>query len=104
MPEGISDFYWCSYWCTKRCIEPQPITPAQILEQIKNSQADMPKDVSLPFPRSATYLSLLLRIVNIDVFLEGKFIVYIIRVPLTINMDFELYHVLPLPIKIKGTD
>jgi hypothetical protein len=85
-------------------IEPQLITPAQILEQIKNSQADMPNDVSLPFPRSATYLSLLLRIVNIDVFLKGKFLVYIIRVPLTINMDFELYHVLPLPIKIKGTD
>ena len=29
---------------------------------------------------------------------------YIFRTPLTNNMDFNLYHVLPLPIRIKGTD
>jgi prophage DNA circulation protein len=68
--------------------EPQLITPAQILEQIKNSQPDMPNDMSLPFPRSATYLSVLLRIVNIDVFFKGKFLVYIIRVPLDNQYGF----------------
>ena len=38
-------------------IEPQLITPSQILEQIKNSQADMPNDVSLPFPRRPSTLA-----------------------------------------------
>ena len=36
-------------------IQPQLITPAQILEQVKHSQADMPSDLSLPIPTSATY-------------------------------------------------
>ena len=35
-------------------IIPQLITPAQILEQTKTSLADMPNDMSLPIPRSAT--------------------------------------------------
>jgi len=34
-------------------IQPQLITPAQILEQIKNSQAGMPSDFSLSIPTSA---------------------------------------------------
>jgi len=85
-------------------INPQLIAPAQILEQTKTSLADMPNDVSLPIPRSATYLNLLLRSENIDVFVKGKILVYIFRIPLTNNMDFNLYHVLPLPIRIKGTD
>jgi len=29
--------------------------------------------------------------------------VYVIRLPLT-NVSYNLYHILPLPIKIKGTD
>ena len=85
-------------------IQPQLITPAQILEQIKTSQADMPSDLSLPIPTSATYLNLLLRIVNIDVILKGKFLIYVIRLHLTNNVTFNLYHVLPVPIRIKGTD
>jgi len=85
-------------------IQPQLITPAQILEQVKISQADMPSDLSLPIPTSATYQHLLLRIVSIDVFLTGHFLVYVIRLPLTNNVIYNLYHVLPLPIKIRGTD
>ena len=51
-------------------IQLQLITPAQILEQVKHSQADMPSDLSLPIPTSAAYQNVLLRIVNFEVF-EG---------------------------------
>ena len=71
-------------------IQPQRITPTQILEQIKTSQADMPSDLSLPNPASATYLNWLLRIVNIDVILKGKFLVYVIRRHITNNVTFNL--------------
>jgi len=84
-------------------IQLQLITPAQILEQVKHSQADMPSDLSLPIPTTAAYQHLL-RIVNFDVFLKGKFLVYVIRLPLTSNVIFNLYHVLPLPIKVRGTN
>jgi hypothetical protein len=68
------------------------------------SQADVPNDLSLPVPSSAAYQHLLLRIISIDVFLKGNFLVYVIRLPLTSNVLYNLYHILPLPIKVKGTD
>jgi hypothetical protein len=81
----------------KGVIQLQLITPAQILEQVNHSQADMPSDISLPIPTSATYQHLVLRIVTFDVFLKGKFLVYVIRLPLTNDVFFNLYHVLPFP-------
>jgi len=64
----------------------------------------MPSDLSLPNPTSATYQHLLLRIISIDVFLKGYFLVCVISLPLTNNVFYHLYHVLLLPIKIKVTD
>ena len=64
----------------------------------------MPSDLSLPIPTSATYQHLLLKIISIDVFLREHFLVYVIRLPLTNNVFYNLYHIFPLPIKIKGTD
>ena len=37
-------------------------------------------------------------------FLKDRFHVYVIRLPLTNNATYNFYHILPLPIKIKGTD
>jgi hypothetical protein len=88
----------------KGVIQPQIITPAQILEQVRISQADMPSDLSLPIPTSDTYQHLLLKIISINVFLKGHFLVYVIRLPLTNNVLYNLYHALPFPIKIEGTD
>jgi hypothetical protein len=88
----------------KRVIQPQLITPAHILEQLKNSYADMPSDLSLPIPTSAAFQHLVLRILSIDVFVNGHFLVYVIRLPLTNNIMYNIYHVLPLLIKIKGRD
>jgi alpha-glucuronidase len=42
----------------KDIIQPH-ITPAKILKQMKASQADIPSELSLHFPLSATYQSLL---------------------------------------------
>jgi hypothetical protein len=67
----------------KGVIQPQLITPAQILEQVKISEADMPSDLSLPIPTSATYQHLLLRIISTEVFLKGNFLAYVIRLPQT---------------------
>jgi hypothetical protein len=88
----------------KGIIQPQLLSPAQVLEQVKLSQADMPSDLQLPIPTSATFQHLLLRIISIDVFLKGKIFVDVIRLPLSNNVIYNLYHILPLPIKIKGTD
>jgi hypothetical protein len=88
----------------KGVIQPQLITPAQIFEKVKLSRDDMPSDLSLPVTTSATYQYLLLRIISIDVYLQGNFLVYVIRLPLTNNVSYNLYHVLPFAISVKGTD
>ena len=88
----------------KGILQPQIITPAQIMKHMKASQADMPPELSLPLPLSAAYHHLVLRIIDIDVFLKGNFLVYIIRLPLTNSINYNLYHVLPLPIQVKNTE
>lgn len=88
----------------KGVLQPHIITPAQIIRQMKASQADIPSELSLPIPLSATYQNLVLRIIEFDVFFKGNFLVYVIRLPLTNHVNYNVYHVLPLPIKIKDTD
>jgi len=74
------------------------------MKQMKASQADIPSELSLPIPLSATYQSLIVNMIDLDVFIRNKFLVYVIRLPLTNHINYNLYHVLPLPIKIKGTN
>ena len=54
------------------------------MKHTKASQANMPPELSLPLPLSAAYQHLVLRIIDFDIFLKGHFLVYIIRLPLTI--------------------
>jgi hypothetical protein len=37
-------------------------------------------------------------------FIKDNILVYVIRLPLTDHVNYDVYHVLPLPIKIKNTD
>jgi hypothetical protein len=84
-------------------LQPHIITPAQILIQLKTSQADIPSELSLPIPLSATYQNLIVNITGLDVFIKNNFLVYVIHLTLTNHVNHYMYHVLPLPIKIKDT-
>ena len=88
----------------KGILQPHILTPAQIMKQLKISQADFPSDLSLPIPLSATYQNLTVNIVEFDVFIKSNFLGYVVRLPLTNHVNYNLYHVLPLPIKIRNTD
>jgi ribosomal protein L10 len=87
----------------KGLLQPHIIAPAQILKQLKASQADIPSELSLPILLSATYQNLIVNIIDLDVFIKSNFLVYVIHLPLTNHVNYNLYHVLPLPIKIKDT-
>jgi hypothetical protein len=88
----------------KGVLQPHIITTAQIVKEMKTSQADIPSELSLPIPLSATYQNLFVNIIDFDVFIKDNFLVYVIRLPLTGNVNYNVCHVLPLPIKIKNTD
>lgn len=88
----------------KGILQPHIITPAQIAKQMKASQADIPAELTLPIPLSATHQNLLVNIVDLDVFIKDRYFVYVIRLPLTNHVKYNVYHVLPLPIQIVDTD
>ena len=88
----------------KGILQPHLITQAQIVKQMKASQADIPSELTLPIPLSATYQNLIVNIIELDVFIRDNFLVYVIRLPLTNHVRYNVYHVLPLPIQIKDTD
>jgi hypothetical protein len=71
---------------------------------MKASQADIPSELSFPILLSATYQHLIVNLVDLDVFLKDRFLVYVIRLPLTNHVTYNVYHVLPLPIKVRDTD
>ena len=54
----------------KRILQPHIITPAQIVKQMKASQTDIPSDLSVPIPFSATYQNLIVNIIDFDVLLR----------------------------------
>jgi hypothetical protein len=85
----------------KGILQPHIITPAQIVKQIKASQADIPAELTLPVPLSATLQNLIVNIIDLDVFIKNNFLVYVIRLPLTNHVKYNVYHVLPLPIRLE---
>jgi hypothetical protein len=85
----------------KGILQPHIITPAQIVSQIKASQIDIPAELTLPVPLSATHQNLIVNILELEVFIRDKFLVYVIRLPLTNHVKYNVYHVLPLPIWIE---
>jgi len=87
----------------KGFLQPHIITPDQIVKQLKASQTDIPGDLTLPIPLSATHQNLIVNIVDLDVFIKDNFLVYVIRLLLTNHIRYNVYHVLPLPISIKDT-
>jgi hypothetical protein len=78
-------------------LQPQIITSFQIMKNMKASHADMPLELHLPLPFEC-WLSPL--IIDFDVFLKGNFPVYVICLPLTKSINYNLYHLLPLPIQV----
>jgi hypothetical protein len=67
---------------------------------MKLNQTDIPSVLTLPIPLSAAYRNLILRISKVDVFFKWN----VISLPLINHVKYSVYHVLPLPIKIRNTE
>jgi hypothetical protein len=70
---------------------------------LKSSQELFPRDLQVPVQLSEAYAYLLLYIVTIDVYIVGSNLVYIVRVPLTTHYVYDVYRVIPFPVKINDT-
>jgi hypothetical protein len=57
----------------------------------------------VPVQLSEAYAYLLLNYVTIDVYIVGRNVVYIVRVPLNTHYVYDVYRVIPFPMKINDT-
>lgn len=86
----------------KDILQPQIISPEEIIDLFKSGKITVPHDLSLPFPLSVDYSNVLLKLITFDVFLHNKILGYVIYLPLTTNVKYDVYHLIPLPVSVKG--
>ncbi|XP_046983225.1 uncharacterized protein LOC124553404 [Schistocerca americana] len=83
----------------KGILQPHIINPVQIVKYLSLIRDEL-KDVKFPVPLTESSGYLLLRIIDLDVFISGSILGYVINTPLIDNNNFNLYRVLPLPKEI----
>ncbi|XP_049846063.1 uncharacterized protein LOC126298652 [Schistocerca gregaria] len=83
----------------KGILQPHIINPVQIVKYLSLIREEL-KDVKFPVPLTESSGYLLLRIIDLDVFISGSILGYVINIPLINNNNFNLYRVLPLPKEI----
>ena len=69
---------------------------------MKDSQDHFPREQSLPIPLSSEYAPQLLQLIDLDVFVQGSYFVYVISLPLTSHLHYNVYHIHMFPNKING--
>jgi hypothetical protein len=73
-------------------LQPQLVTPAKLRMMMSNEHpvAGLECPVNLPSQE-------LMRIVTPHIFLQGKFLVYVLYVPLLLPYQYQLYKIIPFP-------
>jgi hypothetical protein len=84
-------------------IQPQVLSPNHISQILKSSQDSFPRDLQAPVQLSDAYTYLLLYIITIEIYIVGNSLVYIVKVPLVTHYTYDVYRVLPFPIKVNNT-
>lgn len=73
-------------------IQPQIITAMQIKNIMKDEQSITGLDYPVNFPSQE-----LMRIITPQIYIQNKFLVYILKIPLLIPQQFQLYQIVPFP-------
>ena len=73
-------------------IQPQIITPMQIKGILKDEHSVMGLDYPVNFPSQD-----LMKIITPQIYLQGQYLVYVLKVPLLIPEQFQLYEIIPFP-------
>jgi hypothetical protein len=84
-------------------LQPRVLSPNHMIEVLKKSRDSFPRDLQAPVPLSDASAYLLINILAVDVYIVGNNLVYIVRIPLVTHHVYDVYRVLPFPIKINGT-
>jgi hypothetical protein len=84
-------------------IQPQVLSPNHIIQILKSSQDSFLRDLQVPVPLSEAYAYLHINILSVDVYIVRSNLVCVVRVPLATHYVYDVYRVLPVPIKVNDT-
>ena len=73
-------------------IQAQIITPMHIKGILKDEHSVMGLDYPVNFPSQD-----LMKVITPQIYLQGQYLVYVLKVPLLIPEQFQLYEIIPFP-------
>jgi hypothetical protein len=85
-------------------MQPQMLSPIRLMQILKMSQVNFPRDLEIPVVLSEAYAYVLFDIVSVDVALVEHNLVYTVQVPLVMLSVFDVFRIIPFPIQATGTD
>jgi hypothetical protein len=88
LKEGYDTLLFAITFAQKGILSPQIITPREIIRASQNSHSIRPRDLSLPTTARMAYEHVLMKIIDIDVFLNDNVLGYVLKIPL-VNSDVE---------------
>jgi hypothetical protein len=84
----------------KGSLLPRVMSPALLLEMLRNSIPSFPVDTTLPFPLGKDYLHSIYQFCDVDVYTYSKRLGYVISVPLVQKRIFTLLRIIPIPVPV----
>ncbi|PNF34241.1 hypothetical protein B7P43_G17488 [Cryptotermes secundus] len=84
-------------------IQPQVLSPGYLIQILKSSRDSFPRDLQVPVQLSEAYTYLLINVITIETYVVRGKLVYVVRVPLVTHHVYDIYKVIPFPIKVNET-
>jgi hypothetical protein len=100
----MTRFYLQIILAQKGILSPQIITPGDIIRASQNSHSILPRDLSLPTTARVAYKEVLMKIIDIDMFLNDNVLGYVINLPLVNSAVYNLYKLIPFPTKVNNSE
>jgi hypothetical protein len=81
-------------------LQPQIVSPNQIMSALIQSISSFPKDTTTPFPLSRSSINLMYKICDVHVYINEGILGYVISLPLINRGTFKIYEMIPIPITL----
>jgi hypothetical protein len=85
-------------------MQPQMLSPICLMQILKMSQDNFPRNLEIPVVLSEAYAYVLFDIVSVDVALVEHNLVYTVQVSLVMHSVFDVFQIIPFAIQATGTD
>lgn len=81
----------------KGILHPAILTPVRVIKELKQIYHSLPHGLEFPIPLDPLNANLLFNVINLQVYVENKRLIYIINTPLVETKLFNFYKISPFP-------